>query len=104
MLLTSPAQLEPRLAKYFPHRGDRGALRPEKKLSCSLIPELGKSVKELRAVGHVIYVRGFGVVRLAEFEASESRRRLTMISVDLGCPFEGTVGVCYTESNGSIWG
>lgn len=71
-------------------------------LSCSLAPNLEKETGDFKGAGHAIHVEQFGVVRLAEFLVSGNRRRLTMLSVVLGCPFEGLINVCYGDENGSI--
>lgn len=107
LLLNRKDEVAEPLRKYLPKRGagfDINRLVSGGVLSCSLAPNLEKESGEFTAAGHVIHLEHFGVIRLAEMQSSHGQRRLTMLSVDLGCPFEGNLSLCYAGSNGSIWG
>jgi hypothetical protein len=95
-----------RMEKFL-HDGRHGRptrdLGPNGALTTSLVPDLRGAMPGFDSVRQIVPVTQFGLVRLAEFRVSNDQRRLTMLSVNLGCPFEGSLDLCYVESNGSIW-
>ena len=94
------------LRKYFPSCGiQKQAAIPERKgiIACSLVRNL-VSRGNLPRYGHIIPLRGFGIVRLAELKMSQGLRRITMLQVELGSMPEGSVMVASakaTEPSGS---
>jgi hypothetical protein len=89
--------------EYLPRRGPQ--FDPDVSLSCSLAPELRGTIPEFdESVAHIVSVKSFGVVRLAEYRMRRNQRRLTMLALVLGSPFKGGLEVCYAASNGDIWG
>lgn len=77
------------------HRLKPGAVQKCAATTCSLvrkIDEVEKLPEELRPKGHVIHVRGFGFIRLAEFRITEAARSITMLQVDLGSSPSGSSG------------
>jgi hypothetical protein len=101
------ADPDERLSKYLRDGRNGRATRdlgPNGALSTSLIPNLQGAMDGFACTRQVVPVQQFGLVRLAELRISHGQRRLTMLAVNLGCPFEGSLDICYAESNGSIWG
>jgi len=98
-------QLPPRVQRWF-HRPapDESAL-PETKgiTSLSLVRKLEPERPEFDCWGHVIYLEGFGTIRLAELQISRYSRRLAMVQVDLGSPVDGDVMAASIEGNGTDW-
>ena len=93
------------LRKYFPSCGiQKQAAIPERKgiIACSLVRNL-VSRGNLPRYGHIIALRGFGIVRLAELKMSQGLRRITMLQVELGSMPEGSVMVAFGEGNGTEW-
>jgi hypothetical protein len=102
-LIREDVRLPQRLCKYLPWRGwDSDQKIPEKNgiIACSLVRNIEGLGPELTPYGHVIHVKGFGVIRLAELKITNSARRLTMLHIDLGSTPTGSVGVCGAEGNG----
>jgi hypothetical protein len=69
----------------------------------SLVHSLELDGPGLDCWGHVIYVRGFGTIRLAEVRISPLTRAVTMLQIDLGCPVTGSVMLCAVEDGGDPW-
>jgi len=91
------------LHKYLPWCGwDSDEKIPEKNgiIACSLVRGIEGLGRELTSYGHVIPVKGFGVIRLAELKITNSARRITMLHIDLGSTPRGSMGVCGAEGNG----
>ncbi len=57
----------------------------------SLVRNLSVSEGGLDMWGHVICVKGFGTIRLAEIEISRRTRLVNMLQIDLDCPHQGAV-------------
>jgi hypothetical protein len=53
-----------------------------------------------RHFGHVIHVRDFGTIFLAELKVNHNSFRLTMIRLDLGCIADGSVSIGTCNVNG----
>lgn len=70
-------------------------------IACSLVREIHGLPRELRPVGHVIHVRDFGTIRLAEFLITGTDRSITMLQVDLGSTPSGSGTVGGAQGNGS---
>jgi hypothetical protein len=98
-------ELPGRVQRWF-HRpaADDSAL-PETKgiTSLTLVRRLEPERQEFQCWGHVIYLEGFGTIRLAELQISRYSRRLTMVQVDLGSPVDGEVMAASIEGNGTDW-
>jgi hypothetical protein len=95
-----------RLQSYFPWKSHKptGEL-PEREgeIRCGLVRGISGLSSDIPCHGNTIYVRGFGVIRLAEIVISDSLRRLTMIDIDLGSTPKGHVSGGGVEGNGSGW-
>jgi len=91
------------LRKHFPWRTWESEEIPETNgiISCSLVDEIGGLSSGLRPCGHVIHVRGFGTIRLAEFKITSTSREITMLQVDLGSTPKGKVTGGSASGNGS---
>lgn len=99
-------QLPARLHSYFPWRGEPAAESiPERngEIRCGLVREIDGLGPEIAWHGHTIHIRGFGVIRLAEFSIIDSIRRLTMLQIDLGSTPKGHVSGGGVDGNGSGW-
>jgi hypothetical protein len=61
----------------------------------SIVKKIIPEDDAFESFGHVVYIEGFGVIRLGEVLISEKTRHLSMIQVRLGCPVEGdsSIGV-----------
>ena len=55
----------------------------------SLVRDLAPRRSGLDCWGHVVHIKGFGTIRLAEVEVSKVTRTVNMIQVDLDCPYKG---------------
>jgi hypothetical protein len=64
----------------------------------SLVRDLAPA--RLAPWGHVIHVAGFGTIRLAELEISKTTRTVTMIQVDLDCPYQAQFMFCAVADGG----
>jgi hypothetical protein len=92
------------LRKYFPNVGagrSRSIEQSQGVIACSLVREIHGLPRELRPVGHVIHVRDFGTIRLAEFLITGTDRSITMLQVDLGSTPSGSGTVGGAQGNGS---
>jgi hypothetical protein len=63
----------------------------------SLVRQVRPGDAGLDYLGHVIYVEGFGTLRLGEVTISSLSRSVTMLQVHLGCPVEGHVFCCSAD-------
>lgn len=92
------------LRKYFPCAG-RGRSIEETRgvISCSLVRGIRGLPRSLEPVGHVIYIPGFGIVRLAELKMTSTDRRISMVEIDLGSTPSGKVAIGGAAGNGSDW-
>lgn len=106
LTLTGRDDVPALLRKYFPNAGAGGSRSIEQAhgvIACSLVREIGGLPGELRPVGHVIHVRDFGTIRLAEFKITSSERSITMLQVDLGSSPAGSGQIGGAAGNGSGW-
>jgi hypothetical protein len=55
----------------------------------SLVRSLTPERAGLDAWGHVIHVKGFGTIRLAEIEITRRTRLVNMLQIDFDCPYRG---------------
>jgi hypothetical protein len=69
-------------------------------LLCSLVTDYRKGDPK-NTYGHVIQVRGFGNVFLAEVIFDQAAYHLTMIRAEMGCASSGTVSMAAGRTNGS---
>jgi hypothetical protein len=93
-----------RLQSYFPWRREQASnVIPERngEIHCGLVRGITGLGADIVCHGHTIHVRGFGVVRLAEFRVTDSLRQLTMVQIDLGSTPKGHVSGGGAEGNGS---
>jgi hypothetical protein len=67
----------------------------------SLVRKLGPSGDGIEIYGHVVHVKGFGVIRLGEVAITPWTRAVTMLQIDLGCPVNGEMSFNYVEDGGS---
>lgn len=72
-------------------------------IHCSLVRSLTDLGPELVWCGHAIHVKGFGVVRLAEFTILNRERRIAMLEVNLGSSPKGNLSAGTAAGNGSGW-
>ncbi|HTQ54286.1 MAG TPA: choice-of-anchor P family protein [Bryobacteraceae bacterium] len=80
------------------------AEQPRGVTTCSLVSRIEESEKlpeEMRPIGHVIPVRGFGFIRLAEFRITDTTRTITMLQVDLGSSPSGSTSTGGASGGGS---
>jgi hypothetical protein len=90
------------LRTHFPcRRAEKSERIPERRgnILCSLVRGVVGTVPGERH-GHVIWIPGFGTIRLAEFCVSDTRRRISMLQVTLDCAPEGEGMVAEAEGGG----
>jgi hypothetical protein len=68
-------------------------------LLCSLVTDYRKSDPK-NTYGHVIHVRGFGYVFLAEVAFDGRAYHLTMIRAEMGCASSGIISMAGAQTNG----
>ena len=101
-LLGREEEIPERLRIHFPwRRANKSGEIPEHRgrILCSLVRAIEGTLPGERH-GHVIYIPGFGTVRLAEFCVTDASRRITMLQVTLGCTPEGNILAASAEGNG----
>jgi len=84
-----------RLREYFSRYWKVDTAAPCKTTVCSLIGGVRDSDKlpqDLKPVGHVIHVPGFGCIRLAELRIADNELTITMFQVDMGSNPGGSSG------------
>lgn len=69
-------------------------------IHCSLVKDMTTKCPGVKRRGHVFEVPQFGIVYVAEVIVEHSRRTLTMLRVELGCPVGGSVVVAQVQGNG----
>jgi len=67
---------------------------------CSLVKSMTTKCPGVKRRGHVFEVPQFGNVYVAEIIAEHSRRTLTMLRVELGCPVGGSIITAQVQGNG----
>jgi hypothetical protein len=89
----------PQVARWFSHPVEANPEMPAINgiSSVSLVRKLEPEGEELDCWGHVIRVEGFGTVRLGEVSVSSLSRSVTMLQIDLNCPFVGRMMFCTSE-------
>lgn len=91
-----------RLRSYFPwggeEAGDEIPADGDGLIRCGLVRKIAGLGSSMERHGHVIYVPGFGVVRLGEFFMTHDARGLTMIEIDLGSTPAGKTSGGTTQS------
>lgn len=106
-LLGKIRDIPERLHEYFPWRKTEAIEQiPEQEgeIRCGLVREVAGLSGGIRAFGNVIYVPGFGVIRLAELSIIGQLRSLTMLQIDLGSTPQGhTKAAGPVRGNGSSW-
>ena len=70
-------------------------------VSCTLVRSLQGLGRQISQSGHVIRIRDFGVLRLAEIHISPRKRSLSMLQFQLGSTPAGAGQAGDTEGNGS---
>jgi hypothetical protein len=68
----------------------------------SIIRKLEPECNAFETFGHVIYIVGFGTIRLGEVRICKKTRHLSMIQVKLGCPVEGDLSVSAVDDGPSM--
>jgi hypothetical protein len=68
----------------------------------SIVRKLEPECHAFECFGHVIYIEGFGTIRLGEVRICKKTRHLSMIQVRLGCPVEGDGSVGVVDNGGSM--
>jgi len=93
------------LRRHFPRLREPAIAEPGRLTAFSLVRKIGGLppglLSELPCVGHVIRVRGFGIIRLAEFTMTDAERSITMLQVDLGSTPAGKGSTGTAAGNGS---
>ena len=87
------------LSRFHPESAEPGS-----PAICSLVRGMewgSKLPADLQPLGHVIHVRGFGFIRLAEFRITRNTRSITMLQVDLGSSPSGSNGSGNASGGGS---
>jgi hypothetical protein len=67
---------------------------------CSLVKNIKANCQGVKVVGHAVEVPEFGRVYIGEVLAQHSKRTLTMLRLDLGCPVVGGFVAAQTAGNG----
>jgi hypothetical protein len=67
---------------------------------CSLVDTIETDLPDVNRLQHVIEVKGFGKIYLAEVFAAEGERTLTMIRLSLGSPHVAALTVAEANTNG----
>src|SRR5581483_853891 len=67
---------------------------------CSLVEKIETKLPGVDAKKHLIEVKNFGRIYLAELFVEESTRTLTMLRLELGSPHVATITAAETRSNG----
>jgi hypothetical protein len=96
----------PKVARWFsaPSAEDRSELPSQNGVTAvSLVRKLTPASSALQSWGHVIYIPGFGTIRLAELGVSAATRTLTMLQIDLGSPVGGNVTASAVDDGGTTW-
>jgi hypothetical protein len=73
------------------------------KTRTSLVRSTQAATGGLDVWGHVIHVKGFGTVRLAEVEISARTRLVNMLQIDLDCPYRGRMMFCEIADGGETF-
>lgn len=80
------------------------ALDEKRKVAlCSLVEKIEPKIEGVDSKRHVIEVRNFGKIFLAEIFASPGMRTLTMLRLELGSPHVADLTVGQTTTNGQPW-
>jgi len=74
---------------------------PSGSISCTLVRSINGLGREVTHQGHVIRIRDFGVIRLAELSMSKRKRSLSMLQFELGSTPAGAGDAGGAEGNGS---
>jgi hypothetical protein len=69
----------------------------------SLVRNLVPERRGLDAWGHVIHVKGFGTIRLAEIEISRRTRLINMLQIEFDCPYQARMMFCEIADGGDGW-
>jgi hypothetical protein len=67
---------------------------------CSLVKDMKINCSGVKVVGHAFEVPEFGRVYIGEVLVQYSKRTVTMLRVELGCPIIGTMVCAQTAGNG----
>jgi len=104
-LVNRKDEVPKRVQSYFSNFEQASEEIPERDgiISCSLLRGIDKLGSEHAFFGHTIHVKGFGVIRLAEFKIMQKERRLVMLQVDLGSTPQGVMAAGTAAGNGSGW-
>jgi hypothetical protein len=70
---------------------------------CSLVKNLHFDAPELTRYGHVLCVPQVGYIALGELFMSQYARRLVMMRLILGSPFEGQFDCADVETDGTTY-
>jgi hypothetical protein len=70
---------------------------------CSLVKDMKTACPGVKRTGHCFHVPEFGNVFVAEVLAQHSRRTLTMLRIELGCPVSAGIAIAQGQGNGSPW-
>ena len=91
-----------RIKPYFPQTPNGGDLpHVEGLTSLTLVRKIQLERPEFPCLGHVIYIKGFGVICLAQVGISKYERHVTMLRVDLGSPVVGAMDLVTGCGGGS---
>ena len=71
--------------------------------SLSLVRQLEPASAGLMHYGHIVYIEGFGVIRLGEVHITPYTRSVTMLHFNLGCPVGGDGSGGSGEDGGTGW-
>lgn len=89
------------ILRWFNTSEEGGALPASRGITgLSLVRGLAPGRAGLDCWGHVIHVPGFGTIRLAEVEISRTTRNVSMIQVDLDCPYKARLMFCEVADGG----
>ncbi len=101
---TAPPDKFPKgFAQRVPLPNRRGWPESRGVVPCSLVKNLHFEAPELTRYGHVLCVPQVGYIVLSEFFVSQYARRLVMMRLELGSPFEGRLLAADVETDGTTY-
>jgi hypothetical protein len=84
-----------------PKSGKIAAIHKNRKVAiCSLVEKIDTKLPGVDAKRHLIEIKGFGKIFLAEIFAEPGTRTLTMLRLELGSPHVATLAIAESVTNG----
>jgi hypothetical protein len=98
-----PNKFPPAIASSMPLPNRKGWPESRGVVPCSLVKDLSFDAPELTRYAHVLSVPQVGNIFLGEFFVSQYARRLVMMRLELGSPFEGRLLAADVETDGTTY-